>query len=97
MEKLTIEADEVEWQKEGLIRRFKGNVRASYEALTLTSEEAEISEENQTAEFRKGVLITAQDVGEIHAEQVFIRYGEQRGGFARGIQIHAHEASFQGD
>jgi hypothetical protein len=97
LEKLTIEADEVEWQKEGLIRRFKGNVKASYEALTLTSEEAEISEENQTAEFRKGVLITAQDVGEIHAEQVFIRYGEHRGGFARGIQIHAHEASFQGD
>ncbi len=97
MEKLIIEADEVEWQKEGLLRRFTGNVKASYEAITLTSQEAEISEEKQTAEFRKGVVITAQDVGEIHAEEVFIRYGENRGGFARGIQIQAHEASFQGD
>lgn len=97
LEKLVIEANEVEWQKEGLLRRFIGNVRASYETITLTSEEAEISEENQTAEFRKGVVIVAQDVGEIHAEQVFIRYGEQRGGFARGIQITAHEASFQGN
>lgn len=99
---VTLEADVIDWTSEPPVRRFSGNVVATYEVTKMTAEEAEVNEETRTVTFRKGVRLT-DPVGEASADRIVMEFDEHPEGGGRerwimkravatGITLHAHEA-----
>lgn len=98
--KLKLEADRVRYVPATNLTELQGNVVATYEGATLSSQDAEINHETKQGWFRNTVKLVDQ-LGTMTASEIFIDWSHEKpdgvSGHAKNIILDAYEAHFEAE
>jgi hypothetical protein len=102
----TLEADTVTLDPTAEVTHLKGRVVVTYQnppvdgraikPTRITCEDAVVDNVKEEARFSEGVTLE-DEIGTLHANELFISYKRPGSGYAKGIVLDAYEAHFEGE